>query len=155
MLTRVRIEVEEETAEACVEALWKYEHAIQIAEARRYVHLWPVTVTEPGEGRPDEPMEPIDAEEQYGIREHPWSDDNVPRSFFNSELGREVAEEVIEYDESIPGYKGRRVVRFARLDTRHSTFLSLDAFEQTANSGASPGSRQFLKDVVATVDIRQ
>jgi hypothetical protein len=33
-------------------------------------------------------------------------------------LGRDVTDEVIEYDASLPGYKGRRVVCFKRLDTR-------------------------------------
>lgn len=33
-------------------------------------------------------------------------------------LGREVTDEVIEYDPSIPGYKGRRVVKYMRVDTR-------------------------------------
>ena len=142
MLTRVRIEVEEESAEACVEALWKYEHAIQIAEARRYVHLWPVTVTASRSSDPE--PEPVDAEVQYGIREHPWEDSVVPRSFFNSELGRELVEEVIEFDEGLPGYRARRVVRFTRVDMRRSTFtLSIRPLTFEVTGGdliSSPGT---------------
>lgn len=99
MLTRIRIEVEgEDSAAACEEALTKYEHAIQTAEYERYVAA----------GR-----------EIKGTHTLPvWSTPVVERNFYNGQLGREVTDEVIEYDASIPGYKGRRVVCFRRIDTR-------------------------------------
>jgi hypothetical protein len=42
-------------------------------------------------------------------------------------LGREVNDEVIEFDPSLPGYKGRRVVQFRRVDTRGNTAASAGA----------------------------
>lgn len=140
MLTKVRIEVEEETAEACVEALWKYEHAMQLAEARRFMDCWPVSVS--SEGPATTP------EEEYGIREHPWSHGLVQRSFFNAQLGRELVEEVIEYDEGIPGYRGRRVVRFVRTDMR-SPFVPLRVKLGTVEAGS-----ETIGDVVARVELR-
>lgn len=122
MLKSVRIEVEEETAERCVEALWKYEHGIQVMEAQRFAGGWPIQLSSGG-GLPEIP------EEQYRIHMHPWSDGVVPRSFFNGELGRELVEEVIEYDESIPAYRGRRVLRFVRLDMRDMRFVPLEVVE--------------------------
>lgn len=121
MLTKFRIEVEEETAEACVEALWKYEYEIQRAEAKRYHDLWPVEggVRENPDGSHESWVE-----DNYP-KDHPWSDGVVPRSYFNDELGRDLIEEVIEYDESIPGYRGRRVVRFDRVDTRSRKFAPI------------------------------
>ena len=116
MLTRVRIEVEEETAEACVEALMKYEHAIQQQEARRYRDTWPVEFSDKHANTP---------EEEYPTPDQPWSDDAVPRSFFNGQFGREITEEVIEYDSSLPGYRGRRVVAFTRIDMRSRAFAPI------------------------------
>lgn len=120
MLTRFRIEVEEETAQDCVDALWKYEHALVQQEVRRYRHLWPVTLEGKPEPKKGELLEPISAEGEYPTPEHPWEHGLVPRWFYNELLGRELAEEVIEYDESLPGYRARRVVHFVRLDTRRS-----------------------------------
>jgi hypothetical protein len=99
MLTRIRIEVSgEDSAAATEEALTKYEHAIQTAEYERYVAA----------GR-----------ELSGTHELPvWNVPTVERDFYNGQLGREVTDEVIEYDPSLPDYKGRRVVSFRRIDTR-------------------------------------
>ena len=105
MLKRIRIEVEEDSAEACVEALDKYEHSIQQQEAKRYHNLWP-----------------CDEEGLPPIEDLPWRIGVPARSFYNEELGREIIEEVIEYDSGLPGYKGRRVVRYARVDTRHPIY---------------------------------
>ena len=123
MLTRIRIEVEEETAEACVEALWKYEHALVQQEIKRYRHLWPVSVTE-------EDVEDAELRE-YPTPNHPWSDDIAARSFANGELGREVTEEIIEYVEGA-SYRGRRVVRYERIDMRRA-FLGQPYFEFTVS----------------------
>lgn len=103
MLTRVRIEVSgEDSAAATEEALTKYEHAIQTAEYERYVAA----------GR-----------ELSGTHGLPvWNVPTVERDFYNGQLGREVTDEVIEYDASLPGYKGRRVVQFNRIDTRSESF---------------------------------
>ncbi len=97
MLKRMRIEVDgEDSAAACEAALTKYEHALQVVEARRYgLHR-----SSPSEEVGDWDREPVD------------------RDFFSWDLGREVTDEVIEYDPSVPGYRGRRVVQFRRIDTR-------------------------------------
>ena len=156
MLTRVRIEVEEETAEACVEALWKYEHAIVQQEVRRFRALWPVTGSSEHVNTDDE---------EYPTPDHPWSDSVSERDWFNSSLGRELSEEVIEYDESIPGYKGRRVVRFVRIDTRHSIFqdtLTVDSVRAgLGDPPPFPTTRipdderlDHLRDVVSQVEVR-
>jgi hypothetical protein len=130
MLTRIRIEVEEETAEACVEALWKYEHAIVQQEVRRYRDLWPVTGSHEHVNT---------AEEEYPTFDHPWSDTIENRDWYNSTLGRELTEENIAYDESGPGFRGRRVVRFVRVDTRHSLFMeSLTMESVRAGLGEPP-----------------
>lgn len=105
MLIKVRIEVEEDSAEKCVETLSKYEHAIQQQEAKRFQYLWPCT----SEGLPP-------------IEDHAWKIGVAARCFYEEELGREVVEEVIEYDSTLPGYKGRRIVRYSRLDTRHPVY---------------------------------
>lgn len=92
MLTRFRIEVEgEDSAGAAEIALAKYEHALQLAEVNRYGHAAKFQ---------DWPIEPRE------------------RCYHSETLGREVTDEVIEYDPGYPGYKGRRVVRLKRLDTR-------------------------------------
>jgi hypothetical protein len=99
MLKRFRIEVEAETAERAVEELWKYEHALQVTEAERY-----------GLGYSDRDF----AIDNVIL----WGNTIAERSYYNERLGRDVAEEVIEYDPKIPGYKARRVVHFKRLDNR-------------------------------------
>lgn len=96
MLLKVRIEVEEPTPESAVLALTKYEHAIQLAEVNRFG------------------LEYTSDDRKH----HEWDEGLVPRSFYNEQLGRELVEEVIEYDQTIPAYKARRVVRFTRIDTR-------------------------------------
>ncbi len=111
MLTRIRIEVsDEDSAAATSEALDNYESAVIAAEAERY------RVLAPGD---DEP-------ENLG-------------AYVRQQLGREVTDEVIEYDASLPGYKGRRVVQFKRLDTRS------DAFREPAGTEGSHSSTVTLK----------
>jgi hypothetical protein len=105
MLRKVRIEVEEHSAEACVEALNKYEHAIQQQEAKRYQHLWPVDE----EGHP--PIEDV-----------PWKFGVAARRYYDDLLGREIREEVIEFDPLLPGYRGRRIAIYDRIDTRHPVY---------------------------------
>lgn len=102
MLRKFRIEVEEESPDRCVETLTKYEHALVAQEVKRYGDYFP-------QASGYDPRSKLD---------HPWDDEVAKRNFFNGELGREVIEEVIEYDPSLPGYKGRRVVAFTRVDTR-------------------------------------
>ena len=122
MLTRVRIEVEEDTAEGCVEALAKYEHAIQQQEARRYRDQWPISATL--DTRPEGESHVNSSEDEYSTPDHDWSDPIAERDFYNEQLGREIYEEVIEYDPGLPGYKGRRVVGFKRLDSRREIFVT-------------------------------
>src|SRR5687767_2931245 len=101
MLTRFRIEVEEETADEAVAALSKYERLLHLTEMGRY-DAWTVKVA------PEEVYE--------GLR---WDNPHDGEAdFYNELLGRELREEVIEYDETIPGYRGRRVVALTRVDTR-------------------------------------
>ncbi|MGH8896322.1 MAG: hypothetical protein ACRDZ4_04685 [Egibacteraceae bacterium] len=90
MLLRFRIEVLEGSADEAVAALTKYEHALHCVEMDRYdaaIGVNPRTRLIPR-----------------------WSSTVVDRSFFNEELGREITEEVIEYDNRNSGYRGRRVV---------------------------------------------
>jgi len=132
MLTRVRIEVEEGTAEECVKALWKYEHAIQQQEARRYRDIWPVSGSSEHVNTP---------EEEYPTPDHDWTDDMAIRDFYNAQLGREVSKEVIEYDASLPGYRGRRVVRFVRTDMRERGFsVRITAAPDRATGSFTTGS---------------
>lgn len=131
MLRRIRIEVEEETAEACVEALWKYEHALVQQEVRRYRYRWPVSLVDEPEIRDGAgQLLPINTAEldarEYPTPDQPWSDDIASRSFANEQLGRELHEEVIEFDEGLPGYRGRRVVSYTRVDTRLGSFVELE-----------------------------
>ncbi len=99
MLTRIRIEVEgEDSAAATEEALSKYEHVIHLTEMARHDHS------------------KVDHENLP--QSYSWQQPVDRRNFYGGELGREVTDEVIEYDASLPGYKGRRVVQFKRLDTR-------------------------------------
>lgn len=110
MLVRFRIEVEEKTIGKTVEALSKYEHALQCVEAGRYDGQWPIELT----SEPGEPLEAAPSKEALAY----WDTPLEEREWFNEELGRGVTDEVIEYDASLPGYRGRRVVRFSRIDTR-------------------------------------
>lgn len=119
MLTKVRIEVEEDSAEACVETLSKYEHAIQQQEAKRYQYLWPCDT----EGHPN-------------IEDNAWKIGVAARHFYNQELGREIVEEVIEFDPSLPGYRGRRVLKFVRIDTRHPIYTGDNQATANANDAA-------------------
>lgn len=52
----------------------------------------------------------------------------VSGTWYGGDMGRELMEEIIEYDEGVPGYKARRVVRYSRLDTRDDT-LTLPSSE--------------------------
>lgn len=119
MLRKVRIEVEEDTPEACVEALSKYEHAIQQQEAKRYQYLWPA-----------------DPDGHPAIEDNAWRIGVAARHFYNQELGREIKEEVIEFDPSLPGYRGRRIVEFVRLDTRHPIYAGDIVASAAANEAA-------------------
>ena len=119
MLKKIRIEVEEDSAEACVETLSKYEHAIQQQEAKRYQYLWPCTE----EGLP--PIEDL-----------PWKIGVAARGYYNGELGREIKEEVIEFDPTLPGYRGRRIVEYVRVDTRHPIYTGDDQATANANDAA-------------------
>jgi hypothetical protein len=117
MLTRIRIEVEgEDSAAACEEALTKYEHALQVLEAGRYGQL------RKGSARGEEAEDLLEGESPYeaNVRQlHAgWGVSTVERGFYNEELGREVTDEVIEFVPDHPGYRGRRVVQYRRLDTR-------------------------------------
>lgn len=120
MLTRIRIEVSgEDSAAATSEALSKYEHALQVIEAERHGTLRMGHArgekTEIFDGSKGAPPEALVRAAQIAPD---WPTPVVDRGFYNSELGREVTDEVIEYDPSLPGYKGRRVVQFKRLDSR-------------------------------------
>ena len=119
MLTRIRIEVEgEDSAAATEEALTKYEHVIQVMEANRFGLL------RKGSARGEEALARPEGQSAYEanvLQTHAgWGVRVDERGFYNEVLGREVTDEVIEYDASLPGYKGRRVVQFRRLDTRSS-----------------------------------
>jgi len=138
MLTRVRIEVEEATAEGCVEALAKYEHAVQQQEARRYRHGWPISATL--DTRPGGESHVNTPEDEYPTPDHDWDDPLAERDFYNSELTREITEEVIEYDDSLPGYRGRRVVVFTRLDTRTQFYAIKSSVGTIPDSGSTAGS---------------
>lgn len=134
MLTKVRIEVEEPTPEACVEALNKYEHALQQQEAKRYHHLWPI-------------------DEEEHIEDVPWTYGVAARRFYNELLGREIVEEVIEFESGRLHYHGRRVVRYIRTDTRHPVYSDDDAAVAEANDAAIKEFHKMIgtasKDVVA------
>lgn len=129
-LRKFRIEVEEESPDKCVETLTKYEHALQTQEVKRYSAYFPVSASEQGTDPEDE--------ERLGKLDHPWSDDVYQRNFFNGELGREVLEEVIEYDPSLPGYRGRRVVAFTRIDTRPPAYAFGWEVDKRVDSGSYP-----------------
>jgi hypothetical protein len=98
MLKRFRIEVEAESPETAADELWKYEHVLQVAEAERY-----------GLGY---------TEQDFVVGFNFWAATIEERSFYNERLGREIHEEVIEYDPKLPGYRARRVVAFTRADNR-------------------------------------
>lgn len=129
MLIKVRIEVEEDSAEKCVETLSKYEHAIQQQEAKRFQYLWPCT---------EEGLPPIE--------DHAWRFGVAARTFYNEELGRTIVEEVIEYDpkNTIAGYRGRRVITFTRADTRHPIFAGDEEATVEANEVALDSLNRML-----------
>lgn len=134
MLRKLRIEVEEESPDKCVETLTKYEHALMAQEVKRYRKYFPVSSDDP------ELYERI-----LNTLDHPWEDEVAKRNFFNGELGREVVEEVIEYDPSLPGYKGRRVVSFTRIDTRSPEFGPLiSGTISTGNPSSNPNHWTFF-----------
>jgi hypothetical protein len=122
MLTRIRIEVEgEDSAAATEQALTKYEHAIQVAEAQRYRQVRKGRCL--GEGSAGEAVdykEAAQVPDELAQLAPVWSIPVLERGFYADKLGRKVTDEVIEYDPGIPGYKGRRVVQFRRIDTRKS-----------------------------------
>lgn len=131
MLTRIRIEVEEDSPEACVETLSKYEHAIQQQEAKRYQYLWPSDL----DGHP-------------AIEDNAWKIGVAARHFYNEELGREIAEEVIEFDAKRDGgYRGRRVVTFTRVDTRHPIYSG----DTQATASANDEAVKTLTKAIGTV----
>jgi len=114
MLSRIRIEVtDEDSAAATEEALTKYEYAAQAIEADRH-GLFGAGLAPPAAGT------------------HWGGESELAMQQLAEKLGREVTDEVIEYDASIPGYKGRRVVCFRRIDTR----AKLD------ETGHRPGERE-------------
>lgn len=155
MLRRFRIEVEEETAEQCVAALWKYEHALVLQEVRRYRDLWPITLMAASQPQSsDEPIEHIEAdvEEEYPTPDQPWDTSRDGRHWYNDQLGREVTEEVIEYDESIPGYRGRRVVAFVRVDMRSHYADGFIFFTDPSNAANSRAPT--LGATVAQIEVR-
>lgn len=145
MLTRFRIEVEgADSAAMCENELRKYEHAIQVAEAERYGLKWGDRKAHHAE----DPMRVRAALAESAAEAHPkhlatvvrgllvdegepvtypWGHAPVDRDFYNEQLGREVTYEVIEYDASLPGYKGRRVVQFRRVDTRRDAPIPCSA----------------------------
>jgi len=147
MLKRIRIEVEEATAEECVAALMKYEHAIQQQEARRYRHLWPLAIAEvnpitDGDQVVGHHFKETDEGVEYPTPDQPWDDGYDERGWFNDHFGREVTEEVIKYDESLPGYVGRRVVQFKRIDMRGvvESYMRMGEFGFTFGGGGLGGS---------------
>lgn len=62
------------------------------------------------------------------------------RDWAQDQLGREVTDEVIEFDPSVPGYRGRRVVRYERLDTRTLT-ARVWSFESNPNDEPTAKAR--------------
>ena len=128
MLRKVRIEVEEPTPTACVEALDKYEHAIQQQEAKRFHHLWPI-------------------DEEDHIEDVPWTYGVAARRFYNDLLSREIVEEIIEFDSGGPHYKGRRVVRYDRIDTRHPVYSDDEKAVAVANDEALKVMHSMLQGI--------
>lgn len=104
MLKRFRIEVEEVDATTCVESLNRYEGVLHMVECCRYGLLY-------AGGEMCEP-----ANEPFTVPQ--WVDGESRSTFSSDKVGREVTDEVIEFDASLPGYKARRVVQFTRVDTR-------------------------------------
>jgi hypothetical protein len=148
MLTRIRIEVSgEDSAAATSEALARYEHALQVVEAERHGKL------RMGDARGEETQQfdgsdgapPAELVTAAQVAPN-WNTPVVDRGFYNSELGREVTDEVIEYDASLPGYKGRRVVCFRRLDTRGAKDGETTPHPQ-ATEGVSSGTVTFKGSV--------
>lgn len=138
MLTKVRIEVEEQTVAETVDALARYESAIMTAEAQRFDAQWPHEyVADPlsHEARPLEPRR-VDPEPMYH-----WDLESLPD--YALQLGRELIEEVIEYDPSLPGWKGRIVVAYRRLDGRESHFVTLDSNHWVESGSGTGGESTF------------
>lgn len=133
MLKRFRIEVEELTIAETVDALARYEHALVAAEAQRFSAQWPVTLSSE-EGVIDEPY-------TYSV----WDMEMGAREYFIDELGVKISEELIEYDESLPGYKGRRVIRLERVDMRNPDFIPLKV-ERLETIGEARGEAYFVDD---------
>lgn len=121
LLTRIRIEVSDEASTAAVtNELDRYERAVMASEAMRH-----------GRKLPQSAHEVLDR--TCELRPDPDLADF---------LGREVTDEVIEYDASLPGHKGRRVVRFKRLDTRGEAEAPP---KPDGDFGGEPGSQEISK----------
>lgn len=131
MLKKLRIEVEEASAEECVEALSRYEHAIQQQEAKRFQYLWPAQT--------DYEIVPIE--------DLPWKIGSAARRYYGEELGREVREEVIEYDTTIPSYKGRRIIEYTRIDTRHPVYSGDNEATARANEEAVQALQRMMPGI--------
>lgn len=144
MLTRFRIEVEEKTVAECVEALEKYQHAIHAIEADRFHDQWPITLeAEVGLGGEEPSPIKIEAAENEYPTACSWEMPMEDRHFYMEELGAEVTEEVIQYDPTIPAYKGRRVVKLSRVDTRNEIFVAIKPyfdFQMTGLGESSTGN---------------
>jgi len=126
MLTRIRIEVsDEDSAAATEQALDRYEAALHTQEAFRFGFIAP------------EPWEwgKLRAADQ--------------KILASEDLGREVSDEVIEYDASLPGYKGRRVVCFRRLDTRGAAKPKAPSEPPEGNTSESSTTVRFHGSTVA------
>lgn len=131
MLTKVRIEVEEQTVGETVDALARYEHAIVTAEAQRYIDQWPTWYeVDPEAG--GEPKE-VDPRNVQSFWEMPAED----RDYFREELGAELLEQVIEYDQSIPAWKGRVVYAYRRVDMRSNHFRPLEVISPSPTAASS------------------
>jgi hypothetical protein len=139
MLKRFRIEVEEATIAETVIALSNYEHALVAAEAQRFSAQWPVEMSTSDAG---------DTWTEPNTRSH-WDMETADREFFIDELGVKITEEVIEYDESLPGYKGRRVVRLERVDMRNPHFVPL-VVQRAETIGELRGESYFVGDEPGT-----
>jgi hypothetical protein len=112
MLTRIRIEVSDEESAATAEMTLDKYEAELMAFEA---------------GRRDLSFANMDWEDIDGLR---------------ALLGREVTDEVIEFDSSLPGYKGRRVVQFRRIDTRSANLAPVESTEASSSTSlnfAVPG----------------
>lgn len=121
MLTQVRIQVEEQTVGEVVDALARYEAAITTAEAQRFDAQWPHEYT-------TDPLQPGVPRRLSPEPSFHWDLVEIPE--YDFQLGRELVEEVIEFDSGLPGWKGRRVVRYRRLDGREHDFVPIKEIEE-------------------------